>query len=82
VNLKATAFPPTIWARACVEAMWKEDDASKGLGMEILQIKAGEGRPDDDGQAETWSTAHGNRPWRLHFRLGRLGIGLCLQFLQ
>src|SRR6202795_5344662 len=22
--------------------MWKEDDASKGLGMEILQIRAGE----------------------------------------
>ena len=29
-------------ARACAEAMWKEDDATKGLGMEILAIKAGE----------------------------------------
>jgi acyl-CoA thioesterase len=29
-------------ARGCAEAMWKEDDASKGLGMKILQIKAGE----------------------------------------
>ncbi len=28
-------------ARACAEAMWKEDDASQGLGMEILDIKAG-----------------------------------------
>ena len=29
-------------ARACAEAMWKEDDASKGLGMEIVEIKPGE----------------------------------------
>src|SRR5207244_6975963 len=29
-------------AGACADAMWKEDDASKGLGLEILQIKAGE----------------------------------------
>ena len=35
VNLKATLSPDDL-ARACVEAMWKEDDASKGLGMEIL----------------------------------------------
>jgi acyl-CoA thioesterase len=33
---------PDDLARACAEAMWKEDDASKGLGMEILQIKPGE----------------------------------------
>jgi acyl-CoA thioesterase len=41
VNVKATLSPDDL-ARACAEAMWKEDDASKGLGMEILQINAGE----------------------------------------
>ena len=41
MNFKATLSPDDL-ARACVEAMWKEDDASKGLGMEVLQIKAGE----------------------------------------
>ena len=29
-------------ARACADAMWKEDDASKALGMEIQRISAGE----------------------------------------
>ena len=28
-------------ARACAEAMWKEDDASKGLGMELIEVKPG-----------------------------------------
>jgi acyl-CoA thioesterase len=41
MNVKATLSPDDL-ARACAEAMWKEDDASKGLGMEILQIGAGE----------------------------------------
>jgi acyl-CoA thioesterase len=41
VNVKASLSPDDL-ARACAEAMWNEDDASKGLGMEILQIKAGE----------------------------------------
>jgi acyl-CoA thioesterase len=41
VNVKATLSPDDL-ARACAEAMWKEDDASKGLGMEILQIGPGE----------------------------------------
>jgi len=41
VNVKATLSPDDL-ARACAEAMWKEDGASKGLGMEILQIKPGE----------------------------------------
>jgi acyl-CoA thioesterase len=41
VTVKATLSPDDL-ARACAEAMWKEDDASKGLGMEILQINAGE----------------------------------------
>src|SRR4051812_14225539 len=28
-------------ARACARAMWKDDDASRGLGMEILEVGAG-----------------------------------------
>src|ERR1044072_9110838 len=34
-------LPPDDVARACADAMWKDDDASRGLGMEILDIKAG-----------------------------------------
>jgi acyl-CoA thioesterase len=41
VNVKATLSPDDL-ARACADAMWKEDDASKGLGMELLQIGPGE----------------------------------------
>jgi acyl-CoA thioesterase len=41
VNVKATLSPDDL-ARACAAAMWKEDDASQGLGMEILAVKAGE----------------------------------------
>jgi acyl-CoA thioesterase len=41
VNIKTTLSPDDL-ARACAEAMWQEDGASKGLGMEILQIKPGE----------------------------------------
>jgi acyl-CoA thioesterase len=41
VNVKATLSPDEL-ARACAEAMWKEDDASKGLGMEIVEIRPGE----------------------------------------
>jgi acyl-CoA thioesterase len=41
VNVKATLSSDDL-ARACADAMWKEDDASQGLGMEILQVKAGE----------------------------------------
>jgi acyl-CoA thioesterase len=40
VNVKAALSPDGL-ARACAEAMWKEDDASKGLGMEIVEIKSG-----------------------------------------
>ena len=36
------ALSPDDIARACADAMWKEDDASKGLGMELLQIRPGE----------------------------------------
>ena len=41
MNVKAMLSADEL-ARACAEAMWREDDASKGLGMEILQIRAGE----------------------------------------
>jgi acyl-CoA thioesterase len=40
VNLKA-AFSSDDLARACAEAMWKDDDASKGLGMEIVEVRSG-----------------------------------------
>lgn len=40
VNVKATLSPDDL-ARACAEAMWKGDDASKGLGMEIIEIGPG-----------------------------------------
>lgn len=41
MNVKATLSPDDL-ARACADAMWKDDDASSGLGMEILEVKAGE----------------------------------------
>jgi acyl-CoA thioesterase len=41
LNVKAKLSPDDI-ARACAEAMWNEDDASKGLGMTIVEIKPGE----------------------------------------
>ena len=41
MNVKATLSPDDL-ARACADAMWQDDDASKGLGMEIRQIKPGE----------------------------------------
>jgi len=40
VNVKAALSPEDI-ARACADAMWSEDDASKGLGMEIVEIGPG-----------------------------------------
>jgi acyl-CoA thioesterase len=40
VNIKAAPSPDDL-ARACAEAMWKEDDASKGLGMELVEVKPG-----------------------------------------
>jgi acyl-CoA thioesterase len=41
MNVKAMLSPDDL-ARACAEAMWKEDNASQGLGMEIVDIKPGE----------------------------------------
>ena len=40
MNLKTTLSPDDL-ARACADAMWKEDDASSGLGMKIVDIGAG-----------------------------------------
>lgn len=40
MNVKATLSPEDL-ARACAEAMWKEDDASSGLGMKIVDIGPG-----------------------------------------
>jgi acyl-CoA thioesterase len=40
VNVKATLSPDDL-ARACADAMWKDDDASQGLGMEIVDIGPG-----------------------------------------
>jgi acyl-CoA thioesterase len=40
LSVKATLSPDDL-ARACAEAMWKDDHASKGLGMEIVEVTAG-----------------------------------------
>jgi len=40
VNVKATLSPGDL-ARACADAMWKEDNASQGLGIEIVEIGPG-----------------------------------------
>src|SRR3954466_5955398 len=36
------ALSPDDLARACADAMWKEDDASKSLGMKIVEIRPGQ----------------------------------------
>ena len=41
MNVKATLSPDDL-ARACAEAMWQEDGASKGLGMEIVETRPGQ----------------------------------------
>jgi acyl-CoA thioesterase len=40
VNVKASLSTDDL-ARSCANAMWKEDDASQGLGMELVEIKPG-----------------------------------------
>ena len=40
MNVKATLSPNDL-ARACADAMWKEDDASSGLGMKIIDVGPG-----------------------------------------
>jgi acyl-CoA thioesterase len=41
LSVKAPLSPDDL-ARACAEAMWKDDDASQALGMEILDVEAGQ----------------------------------------
>jgi acyl-CoA thioesterase len=41
LSVKAPLSPDDL-ARACADAMWRDDDASQGLGMEILDVKAGQ----------------------------------------
>jgi len=41
VNVKAEPSPNEL-ARACAQAMWQQDDASRGLGMEIVEVKPGQ----------------------------------------
>jgi acyl-CoA thioesterase len=41
VNVKAPPSSDDL-ARACAEAMWQQDDASRGLGMEIVEVKSGQ----------------------------------------
>ena len=43
MNVKATLSPDDL-ARACAEAMWKEDDASGGLGMQVVEVGPGRAR--------------------------------------
>ena len=40
MNVKATLSPDDL-ARACADAMWKQDDASAGLGMKIVDVGPG-----------------------------------------
>lgn len=41
LDAQGTLSPDDL-ARACADAMWKEDSASQNLGMEILRVGAGE----------------------------------------
>jgi acyl-CoA thioesterase len=41
LSVKVPLSPDDL-ARACAAAMWKDDGASQGLGMEILDVKAGQ----------------------------------------
>ena len=41
MTIQAKLSPDDL-ARACADAMWGEDQASQGLGMEIVDIKAGQ----------------------------------------
>jgi acyl-CoA thioesterase len=41
MTMSEARLSPDDLARACAEAMWREDDASKGLGMTILEVGAG-----------------------------------------
>jgi acyl-CoA thioesterase len=43
VNVKAALSPDDL-ARACAQAMWKEDEASKSLGIEMIEVGPGRAR--------------------------------------
>ena len=40
MNANAPLSPDDL-ARACADAMWQDDDASRGLGMKIVEVSAG-----------------------------------------
>ena len=40
MNVKATPSPDDL-ALACADAMWQQDDARRGLGMELVEVKSG-----------------------------------------
>ncbi|WP_029057302.1 hydroxyphenylacetyl-CoA thioesterase PaaI [Stappia stellulata] len=39
--VSAEGLDPTALARACADAMWADDKASRGLGMEIVEVGPG-----------------------------------------
>ena len=41
MNVTAKLSPDDL-ARACAEAMWKDDQASQGLGMAIVDVRSGQ----------------------------------------
>ena len=80
MNVKASLSPDDL-ARACAEAMWKEDDASKGLGMEILAVRPGEATLTMTIQPHMVNgqrIAHGG----FIFLLADFGLRIRLQFPQ
>ena len=42
MTMSDARLSPDDLARACAEAMWREDDASKGLGMKLVDVRAGQ----------------------------------------
>ncbi len=80
MNVKATLSSDDL-ARACADAMWKEDEASQGLGMEILEVKAGEAVLAMTIQPHMVN-GHGIAHGGFIFLLADFGLRLCLQFPQ
>ena len=80
MNVKAALSPDDL-ARACADAMWKEDDASMGLGMEIVEVRPGQAtltmtvKPH---MVNGQRIAHGG----FIFTLADFGFRLCLQHPQ
>lgn len=61
-ELSAGELSPAELARRCAEAMWANDDASKGLGMEIRAIGPGTSELSMTVRADMvngWGIAHG-----------------------